>query len=87
MQGMNVVPHSLAVSTLHLDPVKKYILVGHEAKSQGELRQSTEQIKDIVLIMGLEPVLVSYAVCVCEYMCDRWEDVKAPLPLMLKPAL
>lgn len=37
--------------------------------------------------MGLEPVLVSYAVCVCEYMCDRWEDVKAPLPLMLKPAL
>lgn len=29
---MNLVPRSLAMSTLHLDPVKKYILLGYEAK-------------------------------------------------------
>lgn len=48
-----------------------------------------EQMKDIILIMGLELVQVPYIVCVCacECMCDRWEDVKAPLPLMLKTAL
>lgn len=88
MQGANVVPRGRAMSTLHLGPVKKCILVGREEEEPGR-GESAEQMKDIILIMGLEPVQVPYILCVrarvC--MCDRWEDVKAPLPLMLKPAL
>lgn len=64
MQGMNVVPRSPAMSTLHRGPVKKCILSGREEKKPRRVetvwRQSAEQMKDIILIMGLEPVPVPY---------------------------
>lgn len=78
-----MVAGSPAMSTLHLGPVKKCILSGRNGEKRAEesRRRSVEQMKDIILIMGLEPAQVPlYCVCVCACgcMCDRWEDVKAP---------
>lgn len=47
------------------------------------LRRRGKQIRDVILIMGLEPVQVPCIVCTWA----RWVDVKAILPLMLKRAL
>ncbi len=58
-----------------------------EEKKEPRRVKTTGRMKDIILIMGLEPMQVPCIMHVCECMCDRWEDVKAPLPLMLKPAL
>lgn len=88
MQGMNLVPRSPAMSTLHLGPVKKCILLGQEEKEPRRVETASGANERHYFDNGVGASAGPlYCVCACECMCDRWEDVKAPLPLMLKPAL
>lgn len=87
---MNPVPRSPPhpMSTLHLGPVKKYILVGREEKEPRRVETvsgaNERHYFDNRVGASAGP---PYCLCACECMCDRWVDVEAPLPLVLKPAL
>lgn len=92
MQGANVVPRSPAMSNLTPRSCLKYISFrtggrGDEARGEETVSGTNERhYFDNGVGASAGPL---YCVCVCVRVrvCDRWEDVKAPLPLMLKPAL
>lgn len=67
MQGMNVVLRSPTMTTLHIGPVKKCILLGREEKAKERRDSQWNNVIRCYFNNGVvQPVQVPYIYCVCE---------------------